>query len=362
MIRSLYPFIVLFVFSIVMNGCTKTEIVEIPVEVEKKNSWTELKGFIGKQRIMLSSGSNSSHVFIQQPFFFTDIMYPQINLGITMYGANLPTDLNIRIPIAESFFVYPFGDIAIMVKNNLDPITSPSKGFFNLQNIDTTLTKIRIDFLDIFKCFAINKNNELLLNYENNLSGMPYTFMILGIQSYNSYPFVDTLFSRKISIPRNILSAGVRSLTAIEDFFLVEIFPEGLYKIKPDGSYSKVYAGPVYAEGIYEWKGNIYAHQELDKVLVSPDKGNNWQQYNGSNPLLTYTKYFKIKDSLIGAYNDKLFTLDWNGSSFKTRPIQVDGLEGCVINGIEILNDTIYAATTSGLYLKPASSFFESAR
>lgn len=357
MIRGLRsPLIFCFLF-IILTACKKTQIIEVPVE--KKNSWSEVKGFSGTQRILLSSGSDSTQIFLQQPGLFTSLHKPEPVTGINLYDISMPTDVKIRIPIASSFFVYPYGDVAIMVRNNTNPIQSPSKSYFNLQQIDPSLTKIRTDFMDVFKCFAINKNNELIVNYYNNTPGEPYTFMVMGIQTFSGYPAVDTSFCRKVSIPKTLATGGVRSMTAIQDFFLVEIFPDGLFKIKSDGSYSKLYSGPVKADAIYEWNGKIYAHQEWQNLLKSSDNGENWQQFNGNTTLLTYTQYFKIKDSLVGAYNDKLFTLSWSDNSYTIRPIKADGLEGTVINGIEILNNMVYAATTSGLYIKPVASFFE---
>jgi hypothetical protein len=344
-------------FFILLTACKKTQIIEVPVE--KKNSWSEVKGFSGTQRVFLSSGSDSSQIFLQHPGFFTSLQ-PEPVTGINLYDISMPTDVKIRIPISSAFFAYPYGDMAIMFRNNRNPILSPSKGYFNLQQIDPSLTKIRTDFMDVFKCFAINKNNELIVNYYTNTPGEPYTFMVIGIQTYSSYPSVDTTFCKKVSIPKNLPIGGVRSMTAIHDYFLVEIFPDGLFKIKSDGSYSKVYSSPAHADAIYEWNGKIYAHQEWQNFLVSSDNGENWQQFNGNSEILTNTKYYKIKDSLVGTFKDKIFTLSWSDNSYTIRLVKADGLEGTVINGIEILNDMIYTATTSGLYRKPVTSFFES--
>lgn len=35
-------------------------------------------------------------------------------------------------------------------------------------------------------------------------------------------------------------------------------------------------------------------------------------------------------------------------------------MEGTRINGIEILKDSVYVATTSGLFVKPTTTFFDS--
>ena len=65
---------------------------------------------------------------------------------------------------------------------------------------------------------------------------------------------------------------------------------------------------------------------------------------------MTFSNYYVIKDSLIGVYQDNLFTLNWSGSNYKQRFLKNDGVEGSRINGVEILGDTVFLATTSGLF------------
>ena len=75
---------------------------------------------------------------------------------------------------------------------------------------------------------------------------------------------------------------------------------------------------------------------------------------------MVLANYQTIKDSLIGTVRDIIFTLKWNNTNYSQRALKNDGLEGSSINGIEILNDTVYVATTKGLFFKPATTFFES--
>jgi hypothetical protein len=74
---------------------------------------------------------------------------------------------------------------------------------------------------------------------------------------------------------------------------------------------------------------------------------------------VTTSNYYLVKDTLVGAYSDNMFTLTWSGSNYKQRFLKNDGIENTRINGIEILRDSVYAATTSGLFAKPVSKFFE---
>ena len=80
------------------------------------------------------------------------------------------------------------------------------------------------------------------------------------------------------------VSSYIHIMTAVEDYFLIDCGDEGIYKIREDGTISRV------------------------------------------NQL---------------------------------RTLKNDGLEQVSINGVEQLGDTVYLGTTSGLFKRPLSKFFE---
>ena len=94
---------------LIFLSCKKSfEIRE--VQVDKKYTWTEIKKFTGTEKIFLSSGSSSEAIYLQQPYFFTEVRSQNINTGIISYGASLPTDIDVRIPINRNFSAFPFSD------------------------------------------------------------------------------------------------------------------------------------------------------------------------------------------------------------------------------------------------------------
>lgn len=338
-------------------SCKKTtEIKEVPVD--KKYSWTEIKRFTGTERIFLSSGSSSVAIYLQQPYFFTELRNQDLNTGINVWAASLPTDIDIRMPINSSFSAFPYSDTVLRVINNLNPNVSPSRGYFDLKKIDPTLTYIQKYYNILFKCMAINKNGTLLLAYYNNRASRPFTFMMLKIKTNPGYPYIDTLFTKAVEIPRTSIDAYVRHISAVNDYFLLDLSNNGLFKIKEDGTFKKVY-NPATVDAFYEWQGKVYAHAEWNKLLISSNNGDDWQEYSDINSTMTTSNYYIIKDSLVGAYRDNLFTLAWTGSSYTMRFIKNDGVENTRINGVEILRDSVYIATTSGLFAKPLSTFFD---
>lgn len=347
----------ILVFFILASACKKrVEIIEITTE--KIKSWTEIKRFTGTEKIFLSSGSSANAIYLQQPFFFTKIRNQNINNGITVFGAYLPTNVWIKIPIASNFFAYPYSDSAINIKSNLDPISTPSGGYFNLKQIDHSLVKIKTDYSELFKCMAITKNGVLLLSYQNNQSLSPLTFMVMKINIFPINPYADTQYTKKITIPRTSIDGNVRYIAAVKDYFLANLSGNGIYKIYEDGSFKKVYT-PISVNAFYHWNGKIYAHAEGNRLLISSNNAEDWQEYNGISNTMIFSNYYTIKDSLIGVYRDNIYTLKWDGLNYTERFLKNDALEDTRINGIEILNDTVYVATTSGLFVKKYSSFFD---
>ncbi len=344
-------------FTLLLSCRKKIEIRE--VEVEKKFSWTESKRFTGIEKVFLSSGSDGNTIYLQQPYFFTSLKNLNENLGITVYGAGLPTNVDTRIPISPTFSAFAISDTVLRVINNAYPIVSPSGGYFNLKALDPTLTAIQKTNNVLFKAMAINSNGVLLLTYFNNRPSQPLTFMMLKIKTNSGYPYADTVFSKVITVPRTSVSAYARHLTSVNDYFLADLSANGVYKFNEDGSYAKVH-NEATVDAFYEWNGKVYAHAEWDKLLISSDNGNSWQQFSGIPNSMVTSSYYKIKDSLVGTTRDNIFTLNWNNTNFSQRVLKNDGLDGATINGLEILNDTVYVATTKGLYYKSASSFFKS--
>lgn len=347
--------VILIALFLVIACKKRIEIREVPVD--KKNSWLEIKRFTGTEKIFLSSGSSANAIYLQQPFYFTEIRDQNINTGISIYGAYLPTDIEIRIPITSNFCAFPYSDTIVRVINNLFPTVSPSGGYFNLKQIDSSIISIQKYYNILFKSMVVNKNGVLLFAYYNNRVAKPFTFMMLKIKTKSSYPYIDTLFTKIVTVPRTSFDAYVRHIAAINDYFLIDLSGNGLYKIKEDGTFIKVHT-PADVDAFYEWQGKVYAHAEWDKLLISSNNGDTWQEFSGINSSMTTSGYYTIKDSLVGAYRDNLFTLKWDGLNYTQRFLKNDGVEGTRINGVELLRDSVFIATTSGLFVKPITTFF----
>lgn len=339
------------------GACRKKIEVIREVPVEKKNSWTEINRFSGTERIFLSSGTNGQALFFQQPFYFTALQNQDINNGITVYGSSLPTDVYLKIPISANFSAMPFQDSIIRIVNNYRPF-SDGGAWINIRQLDPQAVSVEKNFLTLFKSMAINQSNHLLATYRNTRPDRALTLLLAEVKLNTASNFADTVATRLISIPRVGFSDYVRHIAAIDDYFLVDVSGNGIYKIRNNGQATRVFDTRI-VDAFYTWKGRVYAHAEWDRILVSDNRGDTWQEFFAGNASMTLAIYKPVKDSLAGAYRDNLFTLKWDGNNYTQRFLKNDGLEGAGINGIEILRDTVYLATTKGLFVKPVSGFFE---
>jgi hypothetical protein len=353
--QTVSPFLVAFAF--VFSGCKKEIETQIQIkEVEKKASWTEVSGLSGFERIILSTGSNGQSIYLQQPNFFTRLSTQNRSQGITVSGGRLPTDLGVRLPIGRDFFAYPDTDSSLVLCRNNEPLNY--QFYIGLRRFDKNAIRLNTRLFSLSKCMAINQNNYLLAPYENNRPDRAFTFILAAVTpGAGGFPVSAT--TRKVVIPQALSSGSyVRNLAAIDDYFLVNLGDAGIYKIKQDGSYRQVYTYAI-VDAFYKWQGIVYAPAEYNEMLTSADNGDTWQKSTGTPDHFTLANYYPVRDSLVGVFFGNLYTLRWNGPRFTSRFLKNDGLERATITGVEYLRDTVYVATTSGLFARPVKSFFE---
>ena len=366
----LLPVAILLAFWLAFSGCKKeieVLVKETKVEVEKKYSWSEHSQPKGSERIVLSLGTGSSSLFMQQPMFFSSLIYRGKAVTYTSYSAGATNNLNVRVPITERFFPAPLNDSVVVIYSTLNPNETRLSKYIRIKQLDPTVTHVLNTFPQYLKFGAINKNGYFLFAYENSAPGRPLTFILSQVQVPNAIGLPLQATSRRISIPRNpSTSPFFRNITAIEDYFLVAVDGAGIYKIKQDGSVQLVNIangrGPV--DAFYKWKGRVYAIVEHNEIMVSDDDGATWTSYSGLPDYFSYTSYHVVRDSLVGVSHPSrggvnLFTLRWNGLRYSARFLKNDGLSRAEVTDLQQLQDTVYVATTSGLFVQPVSTFFE---
>ena len=358
--HTVLPFLVALAFAFI-TGCKKEIETQIQIkEVEKKLSWTEVPGLNGFERIILSTGSNGQSLYLQQPNFFTRLTTQSRSRGMVVSGGRLPTDVGVRLAIGRDFFAYPASDSLLVICRNNEPLNY--EAYVQLRRFDPSGVRFNTRLFSLSKCTAINQNNYLLAPYDNNRPDRPTTFLLAAVTPGFVGISQVAATSRRVVIPRPAPPAGgiiyVRNITAIDDYFLVNMGDAGIYKIKQDGTFRQVY-GYAIADAFYKWNNTVYAPVEYNKILTSTDNGDTWQLSSGTPDYFTLATYHTVGDSLIGSYYGNLYTLRWNGPRYSARFLKNDGLDRATVTGIEYLRDTVYVATTSGLFARPVKAFFE---
>lgn len=337
-------------------GCRKETVVELK-EIVKQASWQETGPLAGLERVILSTGHDSKALYLQQPNTFSRFSGGGRPTGDFRAVGRLPADVMIRLPIGRDFHAYPASDSLLVICRNNEPFNY--EAYVHLRRVDPTALRFTTRLFSLSKCMAINENNYLLSPYETNRSASAITFLLTAVTPGSPGTPV-TSRSRLLTIPvANSAGNYVRNVAAIDNYFLVNLGNAGLYKIYENGTFRQVY-GVALADAFYKWQGTLYAPVEYNQILTSQDAGETWQLSTGTPDHFTLASYYPVGDSLVGVYGTSLYSVRWQGARYATRFLKNDGLERTTITGIEYLRDTVYVATTAGLFARSLKTFFES--
>jgi hypothetical protein len=356
---------------LVGTACRRKEIETLVVikEVERQYSWTPTKSLLGNFNILLGVGKGPNGLYFQQPTGFA-ALEPKTSgaLTYTQYLYPSPTDLLVRLPIGADFFVSYSGDSLVWLVPNVSPVTTPSGALIRLKKLDPQAVRVQRNVYSFNKFGAINQHNVLLFPYESTARDFQNHLVLARVSegpysapSLPRYQVQTQLLT--IPITSGIAPYNPQLLTAIDDYFLVDCGAEGVFKISENGTVRQVLPPYSGVNAFYTWQGAVYATLDGSRFAVSQDKGETWQL--GTGPDLRYTTFQTVGDSLVGIYHGiggYLFTYqqDLVRKRWHIRPLKDDGLNQTDINGLATWGDTVYVATSSGLFKRPLSKFFES--
>lgn len=350
-------------------ACRK-EVEKIVVQVQqvdRQYSWSPSKQLLGNFNILLGVGKGPGGLYFQQPLGFA-ALEPKTSgaLTYTQYLFRGPTDILVRLPIGPEFFVSYFDSLLYLVPNAL-PVMSGAGGYLRLHQLDPQALRVQRNAYSFNTFGVINTQNYLLFPYETTRRDSKNHLVLTHVTTASrNYPPKYTLQSQLIELPitGGIYPYAPQLLSAFEDYFLVDCGTEGVFKITEGGRVRQVLPPYTGVNTFYAWQGALYATLDNNRFAVSRDKGETWQI--GSNgPDLRFTTLQQVGDSLVGVYHgigSYLFTynLDPVRQRWRIRPLKDDGLNQTDVNGLTTWGDTVYLATSSGLFKRPLSKFFES--
>jgi len=123
--------------------------------------------------------------------------------------------------------------------------------------------------------------------------------------------------------------------------------------------------GPVAPTAVHKWKGVVYIVQNNGTVWTSTNDCTSWQRIDGFNSALNLSTFYPVGDSLVGithgVITNSIYTFRWlNANTIRLREVKNDGLGYADFSDLVQLGDTVYLGTTSGLFKRPLSNFFDS--
>lgn len=356
-------------FLTLLLGACKKEVEKIVIQ-DKEYSWGQIAGLYGNQQIILNMTKDAASLYLQHPNLMTTVSPKPALTSASgnryIYGAltAFPSDINLRLPMSATFIAEPLLDTLVDLIRPREPVSNTSIARIRLRKLDPLATGIVPNSLINQEAFGgIDRNNYLLFGYySTNRAALRFVLSQVTLQPFGTSALLQAK-SQTIAIPRTILSANsaVRWIIAVDDYFLVNCEDEGLFKIREDGSFKRVF-GPNYTDTCYKWQGAVYMVESFSSILKSTDDGETWQRYTGTPDAFNASTYHVIGDSLVGVKHgliSLLYTLRWNGTKYRIRELKSDGLGQGSLRGLEQLGDTVYIGTTGGLYKRPLSKFFE---
>jgi hypothetical protein len=363
-------------FSLLLTGtlaatACKKEVEKIVVqEVEKPTSWMNWPGIYGTSSVIIGMGKTPNSLLLQSPNFLTIISplpgsptYRQFGY-VRRVGVSLPQDVYLRMPLSTDFFVSAQSaqDTMVTLAPTAEPATNNYRTYIRLRQFDPQATSITPNQPSSGLPFgAINRHNYLLFGYRSNSSESNLNFILTKVTRQPAGNLTAQPQRVRVALSRALMGSQLRWIKAIDDYFLVSCEDAGLYKIREDGSVTRVFAAPTLTTTCYQWQNTVYAPESDGGLLVSTTNGETWQRYQGMPQVLNFATYYTVGDSLVGINQTivpQLFTLRWRGAAYSLRILRNDGIGQGDIRGLEQLADTMYIGTTSGLFKQPAKTFF----
>lgn len=351
--------------ALFLTTACKKEVEKIVVqEVDKVYSWQQIKRLYGLENTILGMGKDDNSIYTQTPGLLGILTPPKNPPVKNRFGyylnaaAGLPTSVDIKVPISATFLAVPFQDSLIELIRPTEPVNNSFKGLIRLRQLDPEAIGITLLNTRWLPFGAVNRNNFLLFGYY--VAAHTDIRLVLSKVSVSGAGNLQAQSRTiRISSPTQPYSS-IKWVVAIDNYFLINC-DAGLYKIQEDGTSRRVFGGNT-TDVCYKWQGLLYAVEEYNSILLSKDEGETWQRATGTPDAFNFTSYHTVSDSLVAITHggdNQIFTLKWKGSNYTIRALKNDGFGQSEINGMEQLGDTVYVGTTSGLFKRPLSKFFE---
>ncbi|UYZ61540.1 hypothetical protein [Hymenobacter weizhouensis] len=270
------------------TACTK-EVERIVVQ-DKTYSWAEVKQLTGSQKIIVQMTQDAASLYLQQLGYLgrlTPLPGAVGPEGPGYYGAvrqlfePLPYDLKNRIPMNAAFYLKPVPGNNLVLRAYPTTYIPPSNmpADIDLRRLDPSAVEFSNLWASPYFAFgAISRNNYALVGYTTATPADRVMRLVLSRLSLDpNWPRGRgpvTVTSRILTVP---LSNGYSySIAAIDDYFLVNVINQGIYKITEQGVVKQVVSAPgTGIRSYFKHQGILYAMNDDSQngVYISADNG-----------------------------------------------------------------------------------------
>lgn len=359
-------------------ACTK-EVEKIVVQ-DKVYSWAEVKQLSGSQKIIVQMTQDAASLYLQQLGYLGRLnpLPGAVGSNSTRYYsttllmfAPLPYDLKNRLPMNATFYLNPTQDGNMVLRAYPITYVAPSNmpAEIDLRRLDSSATGfINHQASPYFAFGAITRNNYSLVGYTVAPADRALHLVLSRLSLDSGIPEQGpvTVASRILGVP--LPATEFYTIAAIDDYFLVNVFNQGIYKISETGIVRKVLTSPSIAiRSYHKHQGILYAINNTgggNGILTSADDGETWQLGTGIPDYFVFSTFHSVGDSIVGITHEirdnVLYTLRWQGNTYRVRQLKDDGLNQADFTDLAQLGDTVYLSTTNGLFKRPLTNFFES--
>lgn len=370
------PFLFAAAALALLPAC-KEEVEPLAVPT-KTTAWAEVAQLPGSDKIIVQLVPAGNVLYLQTPGYLgTFVPQPtppqRYVSAYSMLWSPLPYDLRDRLPMNARFFLnrgQPGDSLPQAYPTDYHAPSNPLCEI-HLRRLDPHAVRYVDNLKGPYFAFgALNRNDYALLAYLTDRPGDHDLHLVLSKLTSDARlatPVAATSQTLSAPLDNPAASGGNVSLVAVDDYFLVCAYNSGFFKVRQDGTITKVYSSPFAgAATFYQYRGTLYAVESDGRngLVTSTDAGETWQYRQGVPDFFRASTYYVVGDSLVGITHEidtnSLFTLRWNGTQYRVRELNNAGLGKADFTDLAQVGDTVYLGTTNGLFKRPLRTFFES--
>jgi len=351
----------------VLTGCDKNKGITDDEWIDEPtpSEWTPHSFFSSDNSNQMNSISTPSKLFFigsnglvaMQPVAEETGQEP-FDAQIVRYAKDFDQPEKTKFPLSPDFFIgYRENPHTFAFTSNLSPLLPYGKIYFSMKQIDPDFSDFA--FIDHIngESMAINSANQTLVPYLATNEGksiLKLALIDIQVTKMDTQSAIDTLQTKTIFLDEG---AGInlhRVLCVGEDFFVST--SNRSYKIDKNGDVMQVLQKPIYC--VLDMESALYGIGE-GTMYLSTDNGVTWTAQNDVPSYVYRSEFTQISGKTIGYSNGRLWEVSLSKSGLSARELDNEHLQNQAITSISEFEGHVFLTTTSGVFFKDSTGFFQ---